>query len=187
MTRFNPVSIGTNNVATDAALVGGFTLIFGFVSLAVKEKLFLSESLVATVIGILFGPRVIDAFDPFRFGRDNINNITLQFSQIVIGVQVMAAAVSIPKTYWRKQWGTLLILWGPIMFYMWISTAIVVYLVTRVNFRDSLIIAASCAPTDPILANSIVSGRFADMHISLPIRYLLSAESAGNDGIGTLF
>ena len=31
-------------------------------------------------------------------------------------------------------------------------------------------------PTDPVLANSIVNGRFADLHIHLNIRRLLSGE-----------
>jgi NhaP-type Na+/H+ or K+/H+ antiporter len=48
---------------------------------------------------------------------------------------------------------------------------------------ECLIIAACTAPTDPILANSIVNGRFADMHIPVPIRQLLSAESSANDGL----
>ena len=87
----------------------------------------------------------------------------------------------------------MLILLIPVMIWQWLSSAILFYLIlgrpwVRLHFLglqiqiESLIMAACTAPTDPILANSIVNGRFADMHIPVPIRQLLSAESAVNDG-----
>lgn len=42
-------------------------------------------------------------------------------------------------------------------------------------------IGALLSPTDPVLANSIVKGRFAESHVPLYLRTLLSAESAAND------
>lgn len=42
-------------------------------------------------------------------------------------------------------------------------------------------VGAILSPTDPILANSIVKGRFAESHVPLYLRTLLSAESAAND------
>ncbi|KAJ1515681.1 hypothetical protein HMI56_002316 [Coelomomyces lativittatus] len=50
-----------------------------------------------------------------------------------------------------------------------------------VEKTKALIIGAAIAPTDPVLANSIVKGAFADRHVSLHIRHLLSGESACND------
>jgi hypothetical protein len=64
------ISASTNDYAGIITVVGGFILIFGIVlsesigiahpysglvSFAIKERLFLSESLVATLIGIVFG------------------------------------------------------------------------------------------------------------------------------------
>ena len=73
------------------------------------------------------------------------------------------------------------------MFYQWISTAAIFYLILNRPWYECLVLAAACAPTDPILANSITAGRFADMHIPIPLRQIISAESAANDGIGILF
>src|SRR3954470_3392469 len=48
-------------------------------------------------------------------------------------------------------------------------------------------IASCVTPTDPILANSIVKGRFAEKHVPLHVRNILSAESGANDGLGFPF
>ncbi|KAJ1757065.1 Na+/H+ antiporter, partial [Coemansia sp. RSA 1824] len=49
------------------AFLGGFICIYGLVSGFVKERLFLSEALVAMVFGILIGPEVINVVDPRTF------------------------------------------------------------------------------------------------------------------------
>ena len=64
-------------------------------SFVVKERLFLAESLVATSIGIAFGPLAAGALNPFIF--PNIQQVTYDFSQIVICIQIMAAAIALPK------------------------------------------------------------------------------------------
>ena len=87
------------------------------------------------------------------------------------------------RKFWAVRWKSVAILLGPAMLYMWAVSALIVHYILQRPWIEALIIAACMAPTDPILANSIVSGRFADMHIPVAIRQLLSAESAINDGI----
>lgn len=41
---------------------------------------------------------------------------------------------------------------------------------------------AVLSPTDPVLASSVLKGRFAESHVPLQLRTLLSAESGANDG-----
>ncbi len=50
-----------------------------------------------------------------------------------------------------------------------------------------MVIAACVTPTDPVLSNSVVKGRFAEKHVPPRLRYLLSAESGVNDGMGLPF
>jgi NhaP-type Na+/H+ or K+/H+ antiporter len=147
----------------------------------IKEKLFLAESLVATIIGICFGPMGAKAIDPFVDG--NIQATNYSFSDIVICIQIMAAAISLPKKFWLRRWKSIGILLGPVVIYKWLIGALIFYGVLGRPFTEALILSGCTAPTDPILANSITSGRFADMHIPVSIRQLLSAESAANDGI----
>jgi len=51
----------------------------------------------------------------------------------------------------------------------------------------SLAVAACITPTDPILANNIVKGKFADEHIPPNLQKIIIAESGANDGLGYPF
>ncbi|KND02439.1 uncharacterized protein SPPG_09069 [Spizellomyces punctatus DAOM BR117] len=177
---------GTNDVHAVSALIGGFILIFGFVSLIVKERLYLSESLVATIVGIIIGPVGINLLDPYLWAGE-IQNITLAFTEFAIAIQVMTAAVGLPRKFWKTQWPSLAVLYGPVIIWMWLVVALLIWLILRVDWTHAMILAACTAPTDPILANSIVAGRFAEKYISVPIRELLSGESAANDGLALPF
>lgn len=52
-------------------------------------------SVVATVFGIIIGPYALGIFNPTSWS--NYDNVTLEFTRIVIAVQVMAAGVSLPR------------------------------------------------------------------------------------------
>lgn len=43
-------------------------------------------------------------------------------------------------------------------------------------------IAAAVTPTDPILAQAVIGGKFADKHVPAHVRHMLAAESGCNDG-----
>lgn len=55
-------------------------------------------------------------------------------------------------------------------------------IIPHLEFLTCLAIAACVTPTDPILAQAVVGGRFAAKHVPAHIRHLLSAESGCNDG-----
>ncbi|KAJ1339467.1 hypothetical protein BSLG_005910 [Batrachochytrium salamandrivorans] len=61
---------------------------------------------------------------------------------------------------------------------------IAIWAVFSVPWQLALVIAGCITPTDPVLANSIVKGKFAEKHIPYHVRLLISAESAINDGLG---
>ncbi|KAJ3388983.1 hypothetical protein HDU92_001222 [Lobulomyces angularis] len=94
----------------------------------------------------------------------------------------MAAAIALPRKFWKTRWKSLVVLLGPVSIYMWLTTALVLWKIIGFTWYQSLLIGACCAPTDPVLSNSIVNGRFAELHIQPRVRQLLSAESASNDG-----
>ncbi|KAJ9086984.1 hypothetical protein DSO57_1037834 [Entomophthora muscae] len=166
-----------------AALVGGFIIFFGLISLLVKEKLFLSDALVALLFGILVGPKVFGFFDPLSW--PDHPGITLELSKFAIAIQVMAAGVSMPKAYARREYWSFMMLLGPTMLAMWLVSGLIMYLILpRFSFLQALVVAACVTPTDPILANSVVKGRFAEKHVPIHVRDLLSSESGANDGLG---
>ncbi|KAF9212554.1 hypothetical protein BGZ59_006597 [Podila verticillata] len=168
------------------ALLGCFIIFFGLVSLLVKEKLFISEAFVATAFGIIIGPYAIGIFNPM--GWKDFDRVTLEFTRIVIAVQVMAAGVSLPRSYMVKEKRSLFMMLVPVMILMWLTSALLIWsLIPDLDFIESMVLAACVTPTDPVLSNSVVKGRFAEKHVPPRIRYLLSAESGINDGMGLPF
>ncbi|KAJ1816713.1 hypothetical protein LPJ60_005192 [Coemansia sp. RSA 2675] len=167
------------------ALLGGFVCIYGLVSGFVKERLFLSEALVAMLFGIIIGPRAINIVNPHDFV--NTEKFTLEFARYVIAIQVMAAGITLPHRYMIRKWRTMSILLGPVMVVMWVVTAAIIHFLFDLSFLQSLLIASCAAPTDPILANSVIKGRYAEANVPKNVRDALSAESGINDGFGLPF
>ncbi|KAF8534810.1 Na/H antiporter [Trichophaea hybrida] len=173
------------------AVLGGFVSLFGLVSYFVKERLFLSEALIALVFGLALGPHGANFIRPQDYAngdRQQLESITLAFSRLVLGVQLVLAGVQLPKNYLMNQRRSLAMLLGPIMVLKWIvSSFLVWWLVPGTSYVVSLAVAACITPTDPILANNIVKGKFADAHIPPNLQKIITAESGANDGLGYPF
>ncbi|KAI8984694.1 Sodium/hydrogen exchanger family-domain-containing protein [Mycotypha africana] len=168
------------------AVISGFILFFGYISMFLKEKLFLSEALVAVIVGIIAGPLVSHGFDPMSWPEHD--EITKQLTRCIIAIQVMAVGIELPKHYLKKEWLTMLCLLLPTMVFMWLVSGLFIWaLIPPINYLEALVISACVCPTDPILANSVVKGRFAEKHVPAHIRNALSAESGANDGMGFPF
>jgi len=174
-----------NSITVVLFLLTAFVILFSFISYFVKERLFLSEPLVATLVGILVGPKVLGWIDPLSWvAHDNhIHHLTFEISQAIILIQIICAVIQTPKNFFKHHWKGLVTLWGPVSIYMWIVTGLIFKFGLNIDFWPAFILSSCTTPTDPVLANSIVSGRFATLHIPINIRYVLSAESAGNDGV----
>lgn len=60
-------------------------------------------------------------------------------------------------------------------------------IVPNIGFLASLAIGACVTPTDPVLSNSIVKGKFADKNTPKALQHIIIAESGANDGLGYPF
>ncbi|KAI8335698.1 Sodium/hydrogen exchanger family-domain-containing protein [Chlamydoabsidia padenii] len=177
--EFNPFTIAI-------AILSGVILFYGYVSMFVKERMFLSEAFVALIVGIIAGPLVSNGFNPYSW--DNTDMITKELTRCVIAIQVMAVGIELPKHYLKKEWRTMFMFLIPIMIFMWLISGLFIWaLIPPLDYLHALVIAACVCPTDPILANSVVKGRFAEKHVPAHIRNALSAESGANDGMGFPF
>ena len=80
------------------ALLGLFILLFGLVSLFVKERLYLTESLVAIMFGIVCGPQCIGVIDPMSWVTEEpfFYTLLMEFARIIISFQVMAVGLCTP-------------------------------------------------------------------------------------------
>ncbi|KAI0032795.1 Sodium/hydrogen exchanger family-domain-containing protein, partial [Vararia minispora EC-137] len=168
------------------ACLGGFVVFFGMFSLFIREKLYIGEACWAFLFGVIIGPYGANIFDPRSWGNQSeeiTNQITLEFTRVVLAVGVFAIGVELPKAYMRKHWKSLFFLLAPVMTWGWFVSAAFIYaLIPRLSFLASLAIAACLTPTDPILAAAVVGGKYADKHVPAHLRHLLAAESGCNDG-----
>ena len=169
------------------ATLGGFITLFGLVSYLLKEKFYLSEALISTFAGLTLSPHAIDWIKPLQYANgseENLETITLYFSRLVLGVQLVLAGVQLPSKYLWTEWKALSWLLGPGMCAMWMCTSLLVWaLVPNISILFALAIAACVTPTDPVLSNSIVKGKFADKNIPPPLQKIIIAESGANDGL----
>lgn len=120
--------------------------------------------------------------------QETLDSIILYFSRLVLGIQLVLAGVQLPSRYLRKEWRPLAILLGPIMTAMWLATSLLVWaLVPNLPFLHALAIGSCITPTDPILSNVIVKGKFADRNVPKDLQNIIIAESGANDGLGYPF
>ncbi|KAH8680185.1 Sodium/hydrogen exchanger family-domain-containing protein [Ilyonectria robusta] len=194
------VPLQLNNFNIVLALLGGFISLFGLVSFLLKENYYLSEALISLLVGLAFGPNGADFIRPKDYAQcsvegisdedcqRNLNTITLNFSRLVLGVQLVLAGVQLPSKYLRMEWKSLSLLLGPGMTGMWIATSLLVWgLSGTSSVLHALAIGACVTPTDPVLSAVIVKGKFADQNIPKDLQDLIVAESGANDGLGYPF
>ena len=147
--------------------------------------------MISLLAGIISSPRVANFIKPIEYAlgsSDNLGSITLCFTRLVLGVQLVLAGVQLPKKYVTREWKSLSLLLGPGMCAMWMSSSLLVWaMVPNLSFLHSLAIGACVTPTDPVLSNSIVKGKFADKYIGKELQKIIIAESGANDGLGYPF
>ncbi|KAJ0423005.1 Cation/H+ exchanger [Aspergillus carlsbadensis] len=193
-----PLSLSDFNVAV--AVLGGFVSIFGLVSYLLKENYYLSEALISLLTGTVLGPRGLGFIRPDDYAgcnpegisaadcRSNVRAITLNFSRLVLCVQLVLAGVQLPGKYLKTEWKSVLLLVGPGMTAMWLTTSFLVWIcIDNPSFLHALAVGACVTPTDPVLSAVIVKGRFADQNIPRSLQDLIIAESGLNDGLGYPF
>lgn len=168
-------------------ILGGFTTLFMLCSSIIKEKFYIGEATVATLCGIIFGPHAANLINPLTWG--NPDQITLEFSRIVLVVQCFAVGVELPKAYMERHWRSVTFLLIPVMTFGWLITSLFIWglMQPHLNWLESLTVAACVTATDPVLASSVVGkGKFAK-RVPKHLRDLLSAESGCNDGMAFPF
>lgn len=191
-TRATPeIPLEISNFYIVTALLGGFLSCFGLVSYLLKERFYLSEALIATLFGLIFSPHAANLIKPLEYAnysQSDLDEITHYFCHLVLGVQLVLAGIQLPSRYMKKEWRSLSLLLGPGMCIMWLSTSLLVWaMVPHFGILQALAVGACVTPTDPVLSNSIVKGKFAEKYIPKELRKIVIAESGTNDGLGYPF
>ncbi|WP_153558862.1 cation:proton antiporter domain-containing protein [Roseimaritima sediminicola] len=162
-------------------LVGGLTL--GIAACSVwLERAPVSAPLLALVAGFAAGPQVLDWIDPASW-RGQKTVLVEEAARFTLAIGLMGVALRIPAATLRRRWKSLAVL---LLVAMPISMLITGGLTTTLLSEPwllALLIGAIAAPTDPVVASSIVTGRLAESHLPLRLRRIISAESGLNDGL----
>lgn len=103
--------------------LGGLVLGLGLLSGFLKKRLFLSDPIVALVLGVLLGPSVLKLMDLAHWGK--LETILEQGARLAIAIQLMGVVLQLPKAYPLKQWRSLAVLLGLLsvaaLFYAFLS------------------------------------------------------------------
>lgn len=167
--------------------LGGFAVVFSMISLLVKETLYINEVILGTAFGVLIGPYGFNGFDPRSWGSQQ-DEITREVMRLILVSGLFAAGIELPRAYMKEHAKGLLIMVVPTMVFGWFVVAVILCaLFPQLHPSSALCIAACLTPTDPITCVAITRGKFAEKHVPEPIRDILTAEAAANDGLAYPF
>ena len=156
-----------------------------------RRRSILIGAVISLLAGIIFSPHAANLVRPIDYAcgsQENLGIITLYFTRLVLGVQLVIAGIQLPRKYLVIEWKSLALLLGPGMTFMWINSSLIIWgLVPHLKFLQALAVGACVTPTDPVLSNSIVKGKFADKNVPKDLQNIIIAESEANDGLGYPF
>ena len=185
-------SLDLSNLNVILSVLGLFIVVYGFLSVKIKQRWYLGEALPAVLIGIALGQvgsRWIDPTDWGEGGAELQHDVTLGLCRVVIGVQLVIVGFQLPARYQLQRWRPMALLLLAAMTIMWLCTTgcIMLALPGSHTFLAALVIASCVTCTDPILSQAIAKGPFADKYVRRPLREIISSEAGANDGFGFPF
>jgi NhaP-type Na+/H+ or K+/H+ antiporter len=167
---------------TTLVIIGGVVLLLGLFSGVIKNRLFISEPLIALIAGILVGPLVLNIIDVANWADQT--TILEQAARVTLAISLMGVAMRLPERYIFRHWKSVVIMLFVVMPLMWLVSGLLTYfLLPTWPLWVALLIGAVVTPTDPVVASSIVTGDLAEENIPSRVRNILSAESGANDGL----
>jgi sodium/hydrogen antiporter len=161
------------------ALVGVLALILAAGG-AWLDRVPLSGPLVALLVGVLVGPEVSDLL---RIAPGDELPILHTASRLTLAVSLMAVALRFPVVALRERGRPLLLLLVVVMPAMALTSAGIAAVTLGVGGGIALVLGAILAPTDPVLASSVLSGSRAETAVPETLRADLTLESGANDGL----
>ncbi|WP_181408176.1 cation:proton antiporter [Pararhizobium mangrovi] len=164
------------------AITGGIVLLLGLVGGYIRNTFWISEPIVATLVGIALGPALLGIM-PGIHPSTHPGAFMHELARLTLALAVMSAAIRLPMTYISDNWRSLTIVIGGGMIVMWLIGSILAAFCFSFGWMAALLVGAVVSPTDPVLAGVVTSGSIAERNIPGRIRHLLCAESGLNDGL----
>ena len=183
-------------------VLAGFLISYALFTNFIRNRLHLSEPPIALLVGILVGPRGLGWMVPniraatgpewsnsgeelggWGWGDD----VVQEAARVIVGIQVFAVGVELPKYYASRHWKSVAMMLGPVMTFGWVVCAAFIVLIFKTDIPTAMVVAACLTPTDPVLAASILSNSQFSERVPKRLKDMLSAETGCNDGISFPF
>lgn len=161
------------------ALVGSLAVVLAALSRRLRD-LPISEPLLALLLGVLVGPQLLGLVD---LPEDQRTTLLLEAARVLLAVSLIGVALRYPVRRLRPVVSPVAVLVTAGMVAMAGLSAGVVWLVLGAPLTLAVLLGACLAPTDPVLASSVVTGQPAEQHLPARMRQVLSEESGTNDGL----
>lgn len=169
----------------DLMLIVFFISLIIILSGAVYKKLqshSVTEPFIALILGVVVGPDVLDIIHSAPAAQEF--KVLRTACEFTLAMALMATALRLPQHFLKKnkQTASLLVIFGMIL--MWLLSSMVFYLVLPgFSIGQCLLVGAIIAPTDPVVASTLTSGKAAKKYLPGFLRNNLSFESGMNDGL----
>ncbi len=150
----------------------------------ILQRLPLSAPLLALGVGVAVGPMGLGWLRPEAWGSPYM--ILQEAARVTLAISVMGVALRIPPARLPALARPILLLLGPGLLLMWAISAGLAWLALGLAPLMALLLGATLAPTDPVVAASIVTGALAEDRLPQDSRIILSTESGANDGLAYL-
>ncbi|KAH7155862.1 Sodium/hydrogen exchanger family-domain-containing protein [Dactylonectria estremocensis] len=184
-------SLEINDLNIVLGTLGAFLILYGIISVKIKQVWYLGVALPAVMLGIILRPVATKFIDSRQWGHadeEQTRVITLGVTRVMIGLQLVIAGYQLPSRYpWMRSKEVAMCLL-PVMTMMWLSTTLCMLATTpELTLLPALVIASCVTCTDPVLSQAIAKGPFADMFVARPLREIMSCEAGANDGFAFPF
>lgn len=162
------------------------------------QALKLTSTVISFVVGAIAGPATgLFNFAAWAGGPSALESVTTEFTRLSLCVQVPLTGIQLPGRFVKDAWRSLVAILLPGMALMWLTSSLLIWAIIaipgddggskRMPFLHAMAIGACIAPTDPVLASTIIKGRWAEQHVPGPLAHMMSGESGANDGLGFPF
>lgn len=148
-----------------------------------RYEIWVSEPAVAVVVGVLIGP-FVGNWLPIHVGPESLATTLLtESARLTLAVAILGAALRLPNHFVRRHARELGVILGVGMVGMWlVSASLASLFFVELSAAAALLLGAMLAPTDPVLATPIITGKVAEKHVPPEVGDLINMESGSNDG-----
>lgn len=166
------------------AIMGGVAVCIALLSALIKRSP-VSEPALAVLVGLAVGPYGLSWLDVARWG--DTFSILEQAARLTLAIGLMGVALRLQHAALKAVFKPVVLLLTFVMLGMWLVSSLLAGWLLGLSLWAALLLGAVVTPTDPVVASSIVTGKFAKKHLPLRLRDTLSAESGANDGLAYAF